>query len=455
MTDTDSTGSDDNQETLKLLEALTKEQSRVNDQLKALKLDMEKKKSGPSTSETNEPSEEQDAGDDDKSSVSSIDLVVKSSVSKNDSGEVVETSDAKTAHRSTEADQLREELRSRKPPKLELTLPVRVTQADLRKENSIRNRLPPRNLMFQVSEATGKILSMVDDPKSEVAPSVMVKPLPLTQFPSFNVVMKQMGFSDATTGAPLYLADCRVFSERAFKDLVLQRAQHLVVKMEAKMVDRGTQTYVSQVRKQYAAGCVNCRSGEHYFRACSLPYRQGFCHVCGADGFDEEDCIFPHGIEHEYALERCAGCARDLSLYCPECPDCNIRSEGISDWLRLNYVTWPTWAIPKDHQYLVGEGEEVLKRKVKAKFDSPQDYPNRIRQFLIRENALAAVKQPANPKAPNATKLAEEKRQRAIQALYTPLVRRTLDKIMKERPEIRDEDEVEVVIPTRFKKPSK
>lgn len=108
--------------------------------------------------------------------------------------------------------------------------------------------------------------------------------------------------------------------------------------------------------------------------------------------------------------------------------------------------------IPNDHRYLVGEGEEVLKRKVKAKFDTPEDFPNRVRQYLIRENALAAIDHPANPKAESAQQLSEEKRQRAVQALYSPLVKKTLDEIMEERPEINDGETISVIIPTKYKK---
>ena len=183
-----------------------------------------------------------------------------------------------------------------------------------------------------------------------------------------------------------------------------------------------------------------------------MPYRPGFCQICGADGFDTTDCIYPHGIEHEYALGRCAGCSRDLSLYCPECPDCNIRYADIIDWLRLNYATFPTALVPKDHQYLINEGEEALKRKVKAKFDNPTDYPNRVRAYLIRQNALAAAPVVANPAAKSATALSEEKRKFALRKLFSPHVNKTLDEIMQERTELSNGEEIHVIIPTKLKK---
>ncbi|XP_071568752.1 uncharacterized protein [Temnothorax nylanderi] len=281
-------------------------------------------------------------------------------------------------------------------------------------------------------------------------------PLPLAKMPSFDKVRKELGvpeLPDATGGkTPLYFADCRIISEGMLKDLIIKRAKLLVERMQSTKVDRGTQTFVTSVGKKHVAGCVNCRSKEHHFKDCRLPYRPGFCQVCGADGFDTDDCVYPHGIEHELALNRCPGCATDLSLYCPECPDCNIRYGDIVDWLRLNYATWPTALIPKDHQYLVNEGTETLKRRVKAKFDDPTDYPNRVRAFLIRENALFSAPVVANSAAPSAKELSVEKNLLAIQAVCAPRNRKALDEIMRERPEMRDGEEVHVLVPTKYKK---
>ena len=248
------------------------------------------------------------------------------------------------------------------------------------------------------------------------------------------------------------MADCRIVSQTLLKDLIMKRAKILVTRKESAKIDRGTQTFVTYVGKQHVAGCVNCKSRKHHFKNCSLPYRPGFCRVCGADGFDRSDCIYPHGIEHEQALGRCPGCSRDLSLYWPECPDCNVRYRGLVEWLRLNYATWPTWLIPTDHQYLVGEGEQELKRKVKAKFTDSDDYSNRLRRFLIRENALGKGVVPANPEAPSAIQLSEAKRRLAVKALTAPFVKKSLDEIMEERPELADGEELKVIVPAKYKK---
>lgn len=152
-------------------------------------------------------------------------------------------------------------------------------------------------------------------------------------------------------------------------------------------------------------------------------------------------------------LGNCAGCSRSLELYCPECPDCNIRHEGIVDWLRLNNSTWPTWAVPEDHQYLVC-GASQLKRQIEAKFDDSQDYPNRIRGFLIRENALSTMEKFANPKEKTAKQLSEKKRARAIKVLLTPMTSSDVEQIMEERPELQDGTEVKILTPSVYKKKS-
>lgn len=217
------------------------------------------------------------------------------------------------------------------------------------------------------------------------------------------------------------------------------------------MVDRSTQTYVTQVKKQTGHGCINCRSREHGFRECLLPYRPGFCTICGADGFDTLDCIFPHGIEHEIALGRCPGCSREEYLYCPECPDCNIRHAGLIDYLRLNYATWPSFLIPKDHRYLVDNTVDDLKRRIKAKFNDKDDLPIRIRKFLIRENALMSVDKSAKINVSSPLQLSEEKRQRAVKALLEPQTKETMDEVMRKRPELRGDEEIRVIVPTKFK----
>ncbi|XP_071580564.1 uncharacterized protein [Temnothorax nylanderi] len=357
---------------------------------------------------------------------------------------------------SPEALRLLKEIRALPPPRLKLTKPTRASAAEVYAENVKRNRIPSRDHPLQMSPKWKRELKTTDDPKALVAPSVAVMPLPLTKMPFFDEVLRELGVPESPNTAsgktPLYFTDCRIISEGMLKDIIIKRAKLLVERMQATKVDRGTQTFVTAVGKKYVAGCVNCRSKEHHYKDCKLPYRPGFCQVCGADGIDTNDCIYPHGIEHELALNRCPGCATDLSLYCPECPDCNVRYGDIVDWLRLNYATWPTALVPKDHQYLINEGTETLKRRVKAKFDDPTDYPNRVRAFLIRENALSSAPVVANPTAPSARELSVEKNLLAIQAVCSPRNMKTLDEIMRERPEMRDGEEIHVIIPTKYKK---
>ena len=50
--------------------------------------------------------------------------------------------------------------------------------------------------------------------------------------------------------------------------------------------------------------------------------------------------------------------------------------KGQVNWLRLNYAPWPTWMIPTNHQYSVGEREQKLKEKVKVTFSDTEDYFN-------------------------------------------------------------------------------
>ena len=98
------------------------------------------------------------------------------------------------------------------------------------------------------------------------------------------------------------MADCRIVSQIMLKDLIMKRARILVTNKESTKVDRGTQTFVTYVGKQHVTGCVNCKSREHHFKNCSLPYRPGFCRICGADGFDTNDCVYPHGIEEKLII---------------------------------------------------------------------------------------------------------------------------------------------------------
>lgn len=356
-----------------------------------------------------------------------------------------------------EALQLIREIRDLPPPRLKLTKPpARMTAAEIRAENIRRNRISTKAHPLKMSTSKKGELRTTDDPKAQVAPSVTVKPAPLREMPKFDDVLKELGIPEYAGAAegktPLYFADCRILSEAMLKRIIMKRADILVERMQSTKVNKGTQTFVTNVGKQYVVGCVNCRSEEHHFKACQLPYRPGFCRICGADGFDTEDCIYPHGIEHEYALGRCPGCSTDLSLYCPECPDCNVRYGDITDWLRLNYATWPTALVPKDHQYLINEGTEVLKRKVKAKFDDPADHPNRVRAFLIRENALSVASSNANPATATAPQLSEEKRLLALQVLSSQPVKKSLDEIMREKPEMQDGEEIRVLVPTKYKK---
>ncbi|KAK0169216.1 hypothetical protein PV328_012332, partial [Microctonus aethiopoides] len=363
-----------------------------------------------------------------------------------------------TPHKSSEVSKILEAINNIPPPRIKLTQPIRMTPEQVRAENQKRARLGNLSKERQFSTRLGRRVHSTDDPRAMLAPSVAVAPLPLSEIPEFEEVLKDLGLINSSgqlRDQTSFVLDWRVLSKEALKKLVITRARFLMEKLDAKKVDRGTQTYVTNVGKKFVAGCVNCRSDTHRLHDCNLPYRPGFCHVCGADGFDTDDCIYPHGIEHERILGRCAGCSRDVSLYCPECPDCNVRYEGLVDWLRLNYATWPEWMVPKDHRYLINPEEQILKRKVKAKFDDPTDNANRVRAFLIRENGLRDARSLANAHSKTALKLSEEKRQRAVKALEHPYVKKALDEIMNERPELSDGEEIKILVPTKYKKPSK
>ncbi|KAK0159869.1 hypothetical protein PV327_010935 [Microctonus hyperodae] len=349
------------------------------------------------------------------------------------------------------------EIRNRPPPKIELgTTTTLVTAAQIHAENIKRNRIPKGKKEQRKLEGANRPLLTTDDPDAELAPSVTVGPAPF-KLPSFREFMRELGLEKEIpdeTAKKLYLVECRLLPEQALKEMLTKRAELWVSCKNGETRDVGTQTYVTHAGKPRVLGCVNCRSGTHHARDCQLPYRPGFCQICFADGYDTQDCVYPHGIEHEAALGVCAGCGRDLSLYCPECPDCNERYEGIVDWLRMNYATWPTWAVPADHRYLINEGVEVLKRKVKAKFTNPNDTPNRLRKFLIRENALSVAPAIAGRNIPTIKMLNEEKRQLALRALVQPQMKESLDEIIRKRPELDDGAEVKVILPTKYKQRS-
>ncbi|XP_051154488.1 uncharacterized protein LOC127277428 isoform X2 [Leptopilina boulardi] len=345
------------------------------------------------------------------------------------------------------------------PPTLEKN-PVRIlTEADIRRENLKRQRIKNYDHAKEIDLSTNELLTMAVYETTEVAPSVRVDPLPLTEIPNFTQVLEEMGIPDLVNPPgeqqPLYMVDCRIISLQLLKKLIIKRAEHIAMVADAKKVDVGTQTYVTTAGKQlWPYGCINCKSREHHFRECNLPYRPGFCTECGAEGFDTKDCIYPHGIEHERVLGRCIGCSGDEFLYSPECPDCNIRHAGIVDWLRLNYATWPSWMVPRDHQFLIGGEAERLKRKVKAKFDNPRDEPNKVRKFLLRENVFRQVKEFKNLESKTAYQMSEEKRQRAIEALLASISTDSIEEVMRKRPELSDGQELKIIVPTKFKNSS-
>ncbi|KAK0169319.1 hypothetical protein PV328_012207 [Microctonus aethiopoides] len=354
---------------------------------------------------------------------------------------------------SIEAINLIKEIRSRSPPRIKFGKTTRVTAAQLHAENVKRGRIPKEKKELEKLEGANRPRLTTDDPNAQLAPSVAVLPAAYKP-PTFKEFLGELGLEKEVQehpGRPLYFVECRMLSEDALKDLIRKRAEMLYERKDSQTVTRGTQTYVSVAGKLRVQGCVNCRSRTHHARECTLPYRPGFCQICFADGFDTKDCIYPHGIEHETALGLCAGCGQDLSLYCPECPDCNVRYKDIVDWLRLNYATMPSWAVPEDHRYLINEGTEILRRRVKAKFDDPNDVPNRVRAFLIRENALSAAPAIAGRNVPSMNRLSEEKRRLAISALTHPLTNKTLDEIFEERPELDDGAEIKIIVPTKYK----
>ncbi len=73
----------------------------------------------------------------------------------------------------------------------------------------------------------------------------------------------------------------------------------------------------------------------------------------------------------------------------------------------------------------------MLKKAIKIKFDDPTDTLNKLRRFLITEYALSTAPVIANRSIPTPLQLSEEKRQLAIKALQTPVVRKHLDDIAR------------------------
>lgn len=355
---------------------------------------------------------------------------------------------------SIEAMHLIREIRSRSTSKIKLdSKTMRVTPTQLHAQNLERGWIPNELEELKKLEDSDRPRLTTDDQQARLAPSITVRPAPY-EAPTFREFLRELGLErevQEQPEKPLYFVEIRMLSEDALKDLIYKRAEMLVAIKDSKTVTRGTQTYVSHAGKPRVQGCVNCRSCTHHARECNLPYRPGFCQICFADGYDTKNCIYPHGVEHEEVLGLCVGCGQDLSLYCPECPDCNIRYKDIVDWLRLNYATWPSWAIPVDHRYLVNEGTEILEQRVKARFDDPDDTPNRVREFLKRENALSVPPVAANRSIPTKDQLSEEKRELALRALTHPLTNKTLDDIIKERPELDDGAEIKIIIPTKYK----
>ncbi|KAK0174294.1 hypothetical protein PV327_010997 [Microctonus hyperodae] len=354
---------------------------------------------------------------------------------------------------SSEAMKLIKELRNRTPPGIKLGPTIRVTPAQIHAENLKRNRIPNKPKEVEKLKRTDHPRLTTDDPNAKLAPSTAVPPSEYKPRP-FIQDLQELGLESEIyqkSQRPLYYWEGLMLSEHAMKDLIYKRSEMLLACKDSKLRTIGTQTYVSQAGKLRVMGCVNCRSRTHHARDFQLPYRPGFCRICFADGFDTEDSIYPHGIEHEAALGLCEGCGGEKSLYCPECPDCNVRYKDIVGWLRLNYVTWPTWAFPVDHGYLVNEGTETLKRCVKAKFNYLNDAANRAREFLIRENALTFAPVVQSREVPTIRQLTEEKLQLALNALVHLLTKKTMDEIMKERPELDDGTEIKTLEPTKSK----
>lgn len=97
-----------------------------------------------------------------------------------------------------------------------------------------------------------------------------------------------------------YVVDCQLLIQTSLKDSIKKKEEILVRKMEANKIDWGTQTYTTYVGKQHIACCFNCRSREHYYKDCKVPYRSGFYRIFGMDG--KNDGAFSHDIKHEQAL---------------------------------------------------------------------------------------------------------------------------------------------------------
>ena len=108
--------------------------------------------------------------------------------------------------------------------------------------------------------------------------------------------------------------------------------------------------------------------------------------------------------------------------------------------------------VPIDHRYMISGGKQELKRKFEAKFDDPDDYPTRLRRFLVRENALQAKDIKANPEAESAIQLSETKMRLAVKALCLPLIDKSFDEIMREEPKLDDGQGTKVTMRTKYKK---
>lgn len=138
----------------------------------------------------------------------------------------------------SEAAQLIEAIRNLLPPKVKLTLPERVTEKDLYKENLLRNRISSASHQPKTSPTTGRLTITTDDPQALTAPSVSVKPLPVPALPKFDDLLQEVGLVKPNEKSDdlRFFTDCRILSEDLLKKLIMKRAEMLVVKREAKVI---------------------------------------------------------------------------------------------------------------------------------------------------------------------------------------------------------------------------
>lgn len=75
-----------------------------------------------------------------------------------------------------------------------------------------------------------------------------------------------------------------------------------------------------------------------------------------------------------------------------------------------------------------------------------------MRRSVIRENTLKADAIMANPVAQRAIQLSETNRRLVVKDLTPPIIKKSVDEIMKERLELDDREVNKIIVPAKYMK---